>query len=136
EWHKVFGAVEALQSERTELHERPVTRKGRLENRCRGARNEDLTSVGRRTDPRRAMYLEARVAVCRALHDAGVDSDARADDDVGRPGVQLQASLDGDGRSSRLAGCRKRAERSVSVEVDDRAPLLKNGVCQKRPKRL
>ncbi len=92
-------------------------------------REQDLAAVARRPDPRRAVDVDAGVALVGHERLADVDSHPHPDVVIARPGLLDQAPLGLDGGGDRVVERRERDEHLVAVRVDhvavplpDRAP--------------
>ena len=99
---------------------------GRSAGRCR---EQDLAAVARRADPRRAVDVDARVALVGDERLADVDSHPHPDVVTAGPGLLDQAPLGLDGGGDRVVERREGDEHLVAVRVDhvavplsDRAP--------------
>jgi hypothetical protein len=100
------------------------------------ARDEDLTAVGRGTDPGRAVDLDPRVPVRRPQRGAGMDADPRPEVDALGPAPRAQRPLDLDRRGGSALRRRERAEGAVALEVDDSASVRGNRVREHGAERI
>ena len=118
ELEELFGAIEVLEPVLAEVPERDVARQLVGDQLARGARDQHLSAVAGRADPRGAMDVQADVVIVSDLGLAGVDADPHADVDTLGPALGRQRPLRAHRGGDRVARPREGDEERIALGVD------------------
>ena len=120
----MLGPTEVLEPVLTEIPQRHIRRQLAGNQFARRGRYQHLPTVAGRTDPSRAMDVEADVVIALLRRLAGVHADPHAHLHAVGPRLPCKRSLYRDRRGNRVARPRKRDEEPVPLRVDHPATVL------------
>ncbi len=113
-----LGPIEVLQPVLTEIADVEARGQTVLDERVRGLRQQNLTTMSRGTQPGGAMHAEPDETAGPWGWFGGVDAHPDADPAAGRPGVGRQGALSRHSRDHRVLGRAECDEERVTLSVD------------------